>query len=158
MRQLRDESLLTDAVLEMMMEPEAILKPVMAMALLTLCVALWMLFTRIPAMIRLKIHPQKGQDTRKLREYLPHEVNRVSNNYNHLFEQPVVFYAVCFCIAILGHVDAILVACAWVYVALRVVHSITQARFDVVIVRFYLFVASWFVLAVMIVREALNLF
>ncbi len=137
---------------------EAILKPVFAMALLTFVMALWMLLTRIPAMMRLKIHPQKGQDTSKLRDYLPHQVNSVSNNYNHLFEQPVLFYAVCISIALLGHSDAFFVACAWVYVALRVVHSLVQATADIVIIRFYVFIASWLVLAVMIVRESISLF
>lgn len=140
------------------MEVDAILKPVFAMALLTVAVALWMLFTRIPAMQRLKIHPQKGQDTRKLRDHLPHEVNRVSNNYNHLFEQPTLFYAVCISLAILGHVDQFFVVSAWVYVALRVGHSLVQGLVDIVILRFYLFIASWLVLIVMVARESLALF
>ncbi len=140
------------------MEAVAILKPVFAMALVTAGVALWMLFTRIPAMMRLKIHPQQGQDTRKLREHLPHEVNRVSNNYNHLFEQPVLFYAVCIAIAVLSHVDSFFVICAWAYVGLRAAHSLVQGLFDIVIVRFYLFIASWAVLIVMIVRESIALF
>ena len=140
------------------MGAEEILKPVFVMALLTLVMAVWMAATRVPAMLRLRVHPQKGQDTRKLREHLPHEVNRVANNYNHLFEQPVLFYAVCLAIALLGHVDTFYVVCAWIYVALRVVHSFVQALFDIVIVRFYIFIASWIPLAVMIVRESLMLF
>lgn len=140
------------------MEAVDILKPVFAMALLTVAVAIWMLFTRIPAMARLKVHPQDGQDTRKLREKLPHEVNRVSNNYNHLFEQPTVFYAVCLALAVLGHVDAFFVYSAWAYVALRLCHSLVQGLVDIVIVRFYLFIASWVILIVMIVRESLTLF
>jgi len=140
------------------MDAADILKPLFAMALLTVLVALWMLFTRIPAMMRLKIHPQAGQDAGKLREKLPHEVNRVANNYNHLFEQPVLFYAVCLSLAVLGHVDPFFVYSAWVYVALRVCHSLVQGLFDVVILRFYLFIASWVVLIVMIVRESLILF
>ena len=140
------------------MEELDILKLVFAMALLTMSVALWMLFTRIPAMMRLKIHPQKGQDTRKLREHLPHEVNRVSNNYNHLFEQPTLFYAVCISIAILGLVDAFFVYAAWAYVAFRVCHTLVQGLVDIVILRFYLFIASWLVLIVMIVRASLIVF
>jgi len=140
------------------MGAEAILKPVFAMVLLTLVVTIWMLVTRIPAMMRLKVHPQKGQDTKKLRELLPHEVNRVANNYNHLFEQPVLFYAVCISIAILGHTDSIFVSSAWIYVALRTAHSFVQVQFDIVIIRFYLFIASWFVLAVMIIREIIKLY
>lgn len=135
-----------------------ILKPVFAMALLTMAVAIWMLFTRIPAMVRLKIHPQKGQDTRELREYLPHEVNRVSNNYNHLFEQPTLFYAVCISIAVLGFTDTFFVYGAWCFVAFRVCHTLVQGLIDIVVLRFYLFIASWVVLMVMIVRASLLIF
>lgn len=134
------------------------LKPVFAMALLTMFVALWMLFTRIPAMMRLKIDPQQGQDTGKLREHLPHEVNRVSNNYNHLFEQPTLFYALCISLAVLDYVDAFFVYAAWAFVALRFCHTLVQGLFDIVMIRFYLFIASWLVLMLMIVRACLRVF
>ncbi len=136
----------------------SILQPVMAMVVLTLAVFFWMLITRIPAMMKNRVHPQKGQDTRKLREHLPHAVNRVANNYNHLFEQPVVFYVICLSAALLQSVDSTLVICAWVYVAIRVAHSIVQGGFDIVVIRFYLFLASWAVLMVMIVKLALFVF
>jgi len=140
------------------MEAKFILQPVIVVALLTIVMAVWMFFTRIPAMSRLKIHPQKGQDTLKLRELLPKEVNRVSNNYNHLFEQPTLFYAIALTIAVLGHVDQIHVWCAWAYAILRVVHSIIQATIDKVMARFIVFILSWVVLATMIIREALIVF
>jgi len=135
-----------------------ILQPVFVLALLTTIMAISMYITRVGAMKRLRIHPQKGQDTSDLKKLLPKEVSRISNNYNHLFEQPTLFYAVSISIAILGHVDAIHVGCAWAYVILRVAHSIVQATIDKVIIRFYIFVTSWIVLAVMIVRETLALF
>ena len=140
------------------METEAILQPLFAMAILTCVMAVWTVCTRVPAMIKLGVHPQKAQDTDKLRDHLPHAVNRVANNYNHLFEQPVLFYAVCISIAILGHADSFLVTCAWIYVALRTAHSVVQACFDIVMIRFYLFIASWCVLATMIIKESLRLF
>ena len=136
------------------MEAIAILKPVLAMALLTSGVAVWMLFTRIPAMTRLKIDPQQAQDTNKLRDLLPHEANRVSNNYNHLFEQPTVFYAVCIVIALLGHVDSFFVYAAWAYVAVRVCHTLVQGLVDIVMLRFNLFIVTWLVLMVMVVRAS----
>ena len=140
------------------MEANAILQPVFVVGLLTVLMTHWMFFTRIPAMIRLKIHPQKGQDTARLKELLPKEVNRVSNNYNHLFEQPTLFYAVTISIAALGYVDVFYVGCAWTYAVLRIGHSLVQATFDRVMVRFVLFVLSWLVLTVMVVREAIMVF
>ena len=140
------------------MEAKFILRPVFVVGLLTVVMTIWMFLTRIPAMSRLKIHPQEGQDTNKLRDLLPKEVARISNNYNHLFEQPTLFYAVAISIAILGHVDSLHISCAWLYAALRVSHSLVQATIDVVLVRFAIFILSWLVLSIMVIREALLIF
>lgn len=140
------------------MEPHLILQPVLVVGLLTVVMTVWMYMTRLPAMSRLRIHPQKGQDTSKLSELLPKEVSRVANNYNHLFEQPTLFYAVAVSIAVLGHVDTLHITCAWIYAVLRISHSIVQATIDVVLARFVLFSMSWLVLAVMVIREALAVF
>lgn len=140
------------------MDATAILQPVMALALLTVGMTVWMFLTRIPEMNRRGIHPQQAQDTTKLRDLLPPETNRVSNNYNHLFEQPTLFYAMALAIALLGHVDSLHVACAWIYVLLRIAHSGVQATVDIVMIRFSLFALSWLVLAVMVVREAIAVF
>ncbi|MBU2918219.1 MAPEG family protein [Psychrosphaera sp. F3M07] len=140
------------------MDATALLQPVMVVALLTLVITLWVLFTRIPAMVRLRIHPQKVQDTSKFKDLLPPEINRISNNYNNLFEQPTLFYAVAGVIAILGHVDMIHVYCAWAYAVFRIVHSLVQATVDIVRLRFAIFVLSWITLAIMIVRESITIF
>jgi len=140
------------------MEASAILQPVIVLGLLTIAITFWMFITRVPAMKRLRIHPQKGRDTSKLKELLPDEVTRISNNYNHLFEQPVLFYAIAISLAIMGHVDAFYVGCAWIYVGLRIAHSLVQATVDIVLIRFTFFMLSSLVLAVMVIREALTLF
>ncbi len=140
------------------MQPYLILQPVMVMLLLTFVMAIWMYLTRVSAMKRLRIHPQKGQDTSKLKDLLPNEVTRISNNYNHLFEQPTVFYAVALVIALLGHVDQVHIICAWVYTGLRIVHSLIQATVDKVYARFIVFVISWIVLAVILIRESITIF
>ena len=140
------------------MEASAILEPVFVMALLTVVITFSMIGTRIPAMTRLRIDAQAGQDTIKLRDLLPKEIVRISNNYNHLFEQPTLFYAVAISIAVLGHVDSFHVGCAWTYTVLRVAHSAVQATIDFVPLRFGLFLISWIVLSIMIIREALAIF
>jgi hypothetical protein len=139
-------------------EAKLILQPVFVVGLLTVFMTVWMFITRISAMSKLKIHPQKGQDTNKLRDLLPKEVTRISNNYNHLFEQPTLFYAVAISIAVLGHVDSLHIWCAWAYAILRISHSIIQATIDLVLIRFILFILSWLALSVMVVREAMIVF
>jgi hypothetical protein len=140
------------------MDAKLILQPIFVVGLLTITMTIWMFLTRIPAMSKLKIHPQKGQDTSKLRDLLPDNVNRISNNYNHLFEQPTLFYAVAISIALLGHVDSLHISCAWAYAILRIFHSIIQATIDIVFARFIVFILSWIVLSIMVIREALVVF
>jgi len=140
------------------MQAHLILQPVLVVGLLTVVMTVWMYLTRLPAMYRLRIHPQKAQDTNALRALLPKDVTRVSNNYNHLFEQPTLFYAVAISIAVLGHVDELHVTCAWLYAGLRIVHSLIQATVDRVFARFIIFLLSSLVLSFMIVRESLIIF
>ena len=137
------------------MAAELILQPVFVVGLLTMVITIWMYVTRIPAMYRLGISPQQAQDTHKIRELLPSEVSRVSSNYNNLFEQPVLFYVVAISIALLGHVDALHIGCAWAYAILRIIHSTIQATIDWVIARFCVFILSWVVLSIMLIREAI---
>jgi hypothetical protein len=137
-------------------EASAILLPVFAMGLLTVAMFVWMLATRVPAMTRAGMVAQDARDTSTLKS-LPPEVAQVADNYNHLFEQPTLFYAVAISIAVLGHVDAVHVACAWAFTALRVLHSAVQATINIVNIRFALFGLAWIALAVMIVRELLAL-
>jgi hypothetical protein len=140
------------------MDAIEILQPVFVMALLTVVMFVWMLSTRIPAMSKAGIDPQAAQNTSALVDLLPQEITRISNNYNHLFEQPTLFYAVAISIAVLGLVDPLHVQCAWAFVILRIAHSLVQATVDIVNIRFTLFLLAWIALAIMIVRGALAVF
>jgi hypothetical protein len=116
----------------------------------------WMYATRIPAMQRLKIDPQAAARTGQLN--LPPEVSRVADNYNHLHEQPTLFYA----LAIAGHLssagDGLNILLAWTYVALRVAHSLVQATVNIVMIRFLIFTLGTLVLFALFVRAALEHF
>ena len=138
------------------MEASAILLPVFVMGLLTVAMFVWMLATRLPAMTRAGMDAQAARDTSALKS-LPPEVTQVADNYNHLFEQPTLFYAVAISIAVLGHVDALHVACAWAFTGLRIAHSAVQATLNIVNIRFALFLLAWIALAVMVVREVVAL-
>lgn len=139
------------------MEPRAIVQPVIVMGLLTTVMTIWMYATRIPALSRAGIDPRQPLDKSAL-DRLPPEVTRVADNYNHLFEQPTLFYAVALAIAVLGHVDALHVTCAWAFTVLRIAHSGVQATVNYIPVRFAIFALSWLALALMIVREAVAVF
>lgn len=138
------------------MEPTAILQPVIALGLWSGVMMIWMYATRIPAMNKAGIDPQDAAHPKTME--LPSEVARIADNYNHLFEQPTLFYAVAITIAVLGHGDQTAVTCAWTFVILRVVHSLIQSTLNVVMLRFGVFMLSWIALLVMTIREALVIF
>ena len=134
------------------MEASDILLPVFVMGMLTVVMLIWMVATRLPAMTAAGIEAQDAQDTSVLKS-LPPGVRSVADNYNHLFEQPTLFYAVAIAIAVLGHVDSLHVQCAWIFTLARIAHSILQATVNIVLARFTLFMVAWAALTVMMVRE-----
>ena len=127
------------------MDQEALLIPVLALILWTFTIFLIMAYGRL----RFTKNPQDAAHTKDLRGLLPDWVERTSDNYNHLFEQPVAFYAITICIAIINNFDALIVQLAWAFVILRIIHSLVQLTFNMVLVRFLLFAAGWLVIAYM---------
>ena len=86
----------------------------------------------------------------------PSKVERVADNYNHLFEQPTIFYVIIFIIWALNLTNTFYLSCAWIYFLTRVIHSIFQATLNLVWIRFSLFIFSWLILALMIFRVSFN--
>ncbi len=81
-----------------------------------------------------------------------------ADNYNHLFEQPTVFYAVTLSLAVIGHGDGINAALAWAYVGLRVAHSLLQALWNNIKARFTVFTLSAFTLMALTIQAAREVF
>ena len=138
-----------------------ILQPVVLMCLLSFVMMVWMYATRIPASKEIE---KKGIDLQdlshpsKLGGVFPSKVERVADNYNHLFEQPTVFYATVFVIWALNATDNFYLSCAWIYFIIRVIHSIFQATINSVWIRFSLFMTSWIILALMIFKLIFTIF
>ena len=117
------------------------LAPAAVLVAWSLVMLLWTAGTRFPAMAKAKIDlggrpGARGQD---LQGMIPDSVNWKSHNYTHLMEQPTVFYAAVVIIAIMGAAAGDVTA-AWIYVGLRVIHSIWQATVNKVPARFALFI------------------
>ena len=138
----------------------AILQPVVALAAWTLVMLVWTLATRLPAMARagIRLSALTGTTGASADRALPKEAQWKAHNYNHLLEQPTLFYAVALALAIAGRGDDPAAAIAWGYVALRIAHSLVQATANRVLPRFVLFVASSLCLAALIVLAALAVF
>ncbi|HEU4820820.1 MAG TPA: MAPEG family protein [Qipengyuania sp.] len=139
-----------------------ILKPMVALLGWTLVMWVWMYAVRIPAIRRLPKDNTPGADVgwtgAKLEGLLPRETQWKAHNYNHLFEAPTLFYAVCLTLAIIGQGDGLNATIAWIYVGLRVAHSIWQATINRVMVRFALFVLSMLALIALVLHAAMAIF
>ena len=135
-----------------------LLKPVLALVSWTLVMWLWMYATRIPAMQKAKIDPDSARHPGTYGDKLPANVRSVADNYNHLHEQPTIFYALMFFAALTGGEGHFMALSAWIYVGLRVVHSLVQVLQAKVVLRFAVFALASITLIVMTVREVLRIF
>jgi hypothetical protein len=128
-----------------------ILAPVVILVGWTMVMWAWMYATRIPAIqaAKMKLDPEapRGEQMASL----PPRVRWKADNYNHLMEQPTLFYAIALTLAIVGHGAGWTARLAWIYVGLRIVHSLVQATWNKIEVRFSLFFLSSLVLVALIV-------
>lgn len=119
----------------------------------------WLYAKRIPAMQKAKIKPDDYKlSSEKKNNPLPPDAVAVADNYNHLLEAPTIFYALALAAQIGGYSDNHLIIHAWIYVALRIAHSLVQATQGKVIIRFSLFILSMLVLAIMAIQVAMKIF
>jgi hypothetical protein len=128
-----------------------LIAPVLALIAWTFVMWVWLYATRIPALRAAKVDLDKVSRTGAKLD-LPPDVARVADNYNHLHEQPTIFYALALAAQVAGAVDELSVWLAWSYVILRVVHSLVQATRNVIIVRFSVFATASAVLLLLLVR------
>lgn len=135
-----------------------ILAPVVALICWSLVMWVWMYATRLPAMRRMKIVLDPNIPTRDLTAPLPASVRWKADNYNHLMEQPTLFYAVALTLAVLGAGDGMNAWIAWGYVILRIVHSLVQVTVNKIMVRFGIFALSSLFLIALAVHAALLVF
>jgi hypothetical protein len=116
----------------------------------------WLYATRLPAMKRVGIDPQEAAHPGTYAHRLPEHARSVADNYNHLHEQPTIFYALMFFTAMTGGAAAGTLGLAWAYVASRAVHSLVQATVNKVVVRFAVFAIGSLLLVCMVVRELIR--
>tara|TARA_Y100000992_G_C21167305_1_gene444122 strand:+ start:403 stop:810 length:408 start_codon:yes stop_codon:yes gene_type:complete len=127
------------------MDQLTLLTPVLVLVIWTFIIFLIMAFGRVSFMN----NPQDAADSKDYKNQLPTWVNRTADNYNHLFEQPVAFYAVTLTIALVNSFDSLIVQLAWAYVLIRIIHSLVQLTINIVLVRFFLFASGWLIIAFM---------
>ncbi len=139
------------------MYEHGMIAPAVALILWSLVMLLWLYAQRIPAMAKLKANPEQLKDDPTAKDRLPVSARRSAANYTHLMEQPTLFYAVCFSIQLLDLAHPTNIGLAWLYVTLRVVHSLVQATANIIWLRFTIFLASSVVLGILAVNAALGM-
>jgi hypothetical protein len=135
----------------------AILVPALALVTLSLSVWVALVTVRPRAMIAARIPWQAARHTADLTD-LPGRARDVADNYNHLMEQPTVFYGLVFYTYLAGSADRISFTLAWGYVLLRALHSIVQLSRNWVPLRFWLFLWSTLLLWGLAAQNLIKLF
>ena len=132
---------------------DAIFWPMVAQVAIVAAVWVRLYFVRVGEMKAKRIHPQAVATTRSASQVL--EDVGTADNFRNLFEVPVLFFAVCLALAVTDLVSPLQVALAWVYVAMRAVHSYIHTTYNKVMHRFTAFLVStvcvfamWIVFAV----------
>ena len=133
----------------------SILAPLSALVLWSFVMWAWLYATRIPAMIKGRVGYDPNRPAEEFHSRLPPSVRWKADNYNHLMEQPTLFYAVVLALAMMGAGAELNTTLAWVYVGLRVAHSLVQALVNVVIWRFLIFMAGSIALLILAIRLAM---
>ena len=118
------------------------LAPVLALVIWTLVVWVILYARRIPAMQAAEMDPDEAKFPGTYHDRMPPKARGSADNYNHLMEQPTIFYALMFFAALTGKTQAWVLYLAWAYVALRILHSLVQTSAGPVMARFSLFALS----------------
>jgi len=126
-----------------------------ALAAWTFIVLLIIPVVRIRAALRREVRPNDFRYGESAA--VPGQVSLPNRNYMNLLELPVLFYVVCLILFVTAGAHAFTVAIAWLYVALRMVHSLIHLTYNHVIHRLAVFALSSTALAVLWVLAGLHL-
>lgn len=133
------------------------LAPAAVLVVWTIIVMFWIIPSRFGAIAKLTDQSgltKKGMRGNDLEGVIPEQANWPAHNHTHLHEQPTLFYATVLILAMMGP-GALDVMLAWIYVALRIVHSLWQILVNAIPVRFALFLISTVALIVLAVRAVM---
>ncbi|MGB2420257.1 MAG: MAPEG family protein [Porticoccaceae bacterium] len=124
-----------------------IIYPVFSLVILTFIMLAATGITRLISVRRRQVHPRyyvlMSGDTP------PDYVQKVGRNMANLLEVPVLFYLLAVLVVVFEINNQLLVDLAWLYVALRLVHSIIHISYNNVPHRFVVFVLSVVTLMIM---------
>jgi hypothetical protein len=131
------------------MTQTAIFSPFFATVFLTLIVWVYMYIRRIAFITTNKFSPKELAIPGRLAQLSPASVSNPSDNFKNLFEIPVLFYVLILYLFVTKQVDTVYINAAWIFVVFRTLHSMVHCTFNLVMLRFYLYLFStlsvWFI-------------
>jgi hypothetical protein len=127
----------------------------LALVVLTFLVGVRLLYCRVQEMRRKRIHPQAAATATQLAARL--ENTQAADNFRNLFEVPVLFYALIGVALAVQHTPAWLVYGAWLFVALRVIHSLIHCSYNRVMHRLAAFLAGFVLMVALWIAFLLTL-
>jgi len=137
------------------MQPEAIFEPVIALVLLTLGVLGYTGYKRFSAGFAGRV---RGHDFRYGENAnVPPDVAVANRNFMNLLEAPVLFYTFCLAAYVTHQAADWAIGLAWLYVALRIVHTFVHLTYNKIMHRFVGYAASNLVLLAMWLKFAADL-
>ena len=124
--------------------------PVIALVGLTFAVGVRTYFVRVGAARarRVRIGDFRYGESANV----PGEVSLPNRNLMNLLEMPVLFYVACIVAYVTGAADGLALALAWLYVTLRLAHTLVHLTYNNVLHRLAAFAASNVVLLLLWVR------
>ncbi|MEM7666734.1 MAG: MAPEG family protein [Pseudomonadota bacterium] len=134
-----------------------ILAPAAVLVVWTIIVLFWIVPVRFGAIAKAdksQFSGKQGARGTDLEGLIPDKANWPAHNHTHLHEQPTLFYAVVLMLAMVGP-TATDVLLAWVYVGLRIIHSLWQILVNKLPIRFALFLLSTVALAALAIRAVI---
>ncbi|HSB97094.1 MAG TPA: MAPEG family protein [Spongiibacteraceae bacterium] len=127
--------------------------PFVGMLLLTLLVFIYMFYLRIGVIRSTGIEPRTRAD---LEKYPPRAVSS-SNNFQNLFELPVIFYACVLALHALNQVDYLHIFCAFGFLIFRILHSVIHCTYNHIMQRFVVYAIASLFLWIMVIRLAFSI-
>jgi hypothetical protein len=140
----------------MNMTNQPLIVPLLAQVALSFFIWTWMLATRLQSMMKNKVRLQdlaSDEGMAKIRDSI-----NPAENFENLFEVPVLFYALVVTIMFTYNSDFIYLMGAWVFVVTRAAHSIVHCTSNHVPTRFLFYFVGSMVVWSLWLRLALQIF
>lgn len=126
---------------------QSLVVPMYAMVLLTMAVALRLMWVRVCA---IRSGEVKLSYFRSLTATVPTEVMAIpARHFINLFEVPVLFYAACLVALILNAQSEFLLMCAWGFVAFRILQAMIHLTYNNVRHRMLAYMGGYLMVMIM---------